>query len=45
MIAIIDYGMGNLRSVHKAFEAVGHQAVVTHDVRCRSLPSSFRLLD
>jgi glutamine amidotransferase len=33
MIAIIDYGMGNLRSVSKAFEAVGHQAVVTRDVR------------
>jgi glutamine amidotransferase len=33
MIAIIDYGMGNLRSVSKAFEAVGHQAVVTHDPR------------
>ncbi len=32
MIAIIDYGMGNLRSVSKAFEAVGHQAVVTRDV-------------
>jgi glutamine amidotransferase len=32
MIAIIDYGMGNLRSVHKAFEAVGHRAVVTRDV-------------
>jgi imidazole glycerol-phosphate synthase subunit HisH len=31
MIAIIDYGMGNLRSVQKAFEAVGHQAVVTRD--------------
>jgi imidazole glycerol-phosphate synthase subunit HisH len=31
MIAIIDYGMGNLRSVSKAFEAVGHQAVVTRD--------------
>lgn len=31
MIAVIDYGMGNLRSVHKAFEAVGHQAVVTRD--------------
>ena len=30
MIAIIDYGMGNLRSVHKAFEAVGAQAQVTH---------------
>ncbi|NJL18315.1 MAG: imidazole glycerol phosphate synthase subunit HisH [Nitrospira sp.] len=31
MIAIIDYGMGNLRSVSKAFEAVGHQSVVTRD--------------
>ena len=29
MIAIIDYGMGNLRSVHKAFEYVGAEAVVT----------------
>lgn len=31
MIAIVDYGMGNLRSVSKAFEAVGHRAVVTRD--------------
>jgi imidazole glycerol-phosphate synthase subunit HisH len=31
MIAIIDYGMGNLRSVQKGFEKVGHQAVVTDD--------------
>jgi glutamine amidotransferase len=31
MIAIVDYGMGNLRSVSKAFEAVGHQAIVTRD--------------
>jgi imidazole glycerol-phosphate synthase subunit HisH len=31
MIAIIDYGMGNLRSVSKAFETVGHQAEVTRD--------------
>ncbi len=30
-IAIIDYGMGNLRSVQKGFERVGHQAVVTSD--------------
>ena len=29
MIAIIDYGMGNLRSVQKGFEKVGHAAVVT----------------
>jgi len=33
VIAIIDYGMGNLRSVSKAFEAVGHRPVVTRDVR------------
>ncbi|HEY6085621.1 MAG TPA: imidazole glycerol phosphate synthase subunit HisH [Nitrospira sp.] len=31
MIAIIDYGMGNLRSVSKAFETVGHQVIVTRD--------------
>lgn len=31
MIAIIDYGMGNLRSVQKAFERIGHSAVVTRD--------------
>jgi len=31
MITIIDYGMGNLRSVQKAFEKVGHQAIVTRD--------------
>ena len=30
-IVIIDYGMGNLRSVQKAFEQVGCQAVVTTD--------------
>lgn len=33
MIAIIDYGMGNLRSVSKAFEAVGHPCAVTRDAR------------
>jgi len=31
MIAIIDYQMGNLRSVQKGFEQVGHQATVTSD--------------
>jgi glutamine amidotransferase len=31
MIAIIDYGMGNLRSVQKGFEKVGHEAIVTAD--------------
>jgi glutamine amidotransferase len=39
MIAIIDYGMGNLRSVQKAFEAVGHAADVTAD------PDRVRLAD
>jgi len=29
MIAIIDYGMGNLRSVQKAFESLGQDARVT----------------
>jgi glutamine amidotransferase len=33
MIAIIDYEMGNLRSVQKGFEFVGHEAVVTRDLR------------
>jgi glutamine amidotransferase len=33
MIAIIDYGMGNLRSVQKGFEKVGFEAVVTADPR------------
>lgn len=31
MIAIIDYEMGNLRSVQKAFEKVGHSATITSD--------------
>ena len=31
MIAIIDYQMGNLRSVQKAFERVGHAATITSD--------------
>ncbi|RIK81721.1 MAG: imidazole glycerol phosphate synthase subunit HisH [Planctomycetota bacterium] len=31
MIAIIDYQMGNLRSVQKAFERVGHAAEITAD--------------
>ena len=33
MIAIIDYGMGNLRSVQKAFEFLGHEAEITDDVK------------
>jgi len=32
MIAIIDYGMGNLRSVQKGFERIGFQAEVTREV-------------
>jgi glutamine amidotransferase len=31
MIAIIDYGMGNLRSVHKALEQVGAEAKIISD--------------
>jgi imidazole glycerol-phosphate synthase subunit HisH len=31
MIAIADYGMGNLRSVQKAFEYLGFEATVTDD--------------
>jgi glutamine amidotransferase len=31
MIVIIDYGMGNLRSVQKAIESVGHAAHVSSD--------------
>jgi glutamine amidotransferase len=33
MIAIIDYQMGNLRSVQKGFEKVGHAATITSDPR------------
>jgi imidazole glycerol-phosphate synthase subunit HisH len=29
MIAIVNYGMGNLRSVQKGFERVGHPATIT----------------
>ena len=32
-ITIIDYGMGNLRSVQKALERVGHPALVSSDPR------------
>jgi glutamine amidotransferase len=30
-VAIIDYGVGNLRSVEKAFAANGHEAIITSD--------------
>ena len=33
MIAIVDYGMGNLRSAQKGFEKAGYEAVLTHDTR------------
>lgn len=32
-VAIIDYGVGNLRSVGKAFEAMGCEAIVSADAR------------
>jgi glutamine amidotransferase len=32
-IIIVDYGMGNLRSVQKAFEKLGHSAAITNDPR------------
>lgn len=41
-VAIIDYGVGNLRSVEKAFAAVGVDAVVTGDLR--TLRSAKRLV-
>jgi imidazole glycerol-phosphate synthase subunit HisH len=31
MIALIDYGAGNVRSVHKALVAVGAEVALTHD--------------
>ncbi len=34
MIAIVDYGMGNLRSVQKALEIQGFEAVITRDKNC-----------
>ncbi|WP_066648037.1 imidazole glycerol phosphate synthase subunit HisH [Christensenella timonensis] len=33
MIAVIDYGMGNLRSVEKAFAFLGYDVCVTNDAR------------
>lgn len=33
MIAIIDYGMGNLRSVQKAFELIGYEAKITNKLQ------------
>ena len=36
MIAIVDYGMGNLKSVSKAFEHLGHPVSITRDPRVLS---------
>ena len=33
MVAVVDYGMGNLRSVQKAFERIGAEAEITSDPR------------
>ena len=33
MIAIIDYGVGNLFSLRSSFAAIGQEAVVTNDIR------------
>jgi glutamine amidotransferase len=43
MIAIIDYGMGNLRSVSKGFEAVGATVKVTHDLHIITTASALVL--
>lgn len=32
MIAIIDYGMGNLRSVQKSLEFIGQDAIITNNI-------------
>ncbi len=32
MIVVVDYGMGNLRSVQKGFEKVGVKAVISRDI-------------
>jgi len=32
MIVVVDYGMGNLRSVQKGFEKVGSAAVISRDI-------------
>ncbi len=33
MIVIVDYGMGNLRSVQKGFEKIGAHAIVSREIR------------
>lgn len=33
MIAILDFGLGNLKSIHNGFQRLGHKAIITHDKR------------
>ena len=40
MIAIIDYQMGNLRSVQKAFEKAGFEATITSDPETVAVPAN-----
>ena len=42
MIAIVDYGMGNLRSVQKAFEYIGYSAQITD--KCAELKSASHIV-
>ncbi len=43
MIAVIDYGMGNLRSVEKAFSFLGYDVCVTNDI-CKLRDASHLVL-
>jgi len=42
MITIIDYGMGNLHSVQKAFEAIGAEAVISQ--KAKQIKSSEKIV-
>ena len=42
MIAIIDYDAGNLKSVSKALERLGEEAVITRD--CKTILSADRVV-
>lgn len=42
MITVVDYGMGNLRNVRRAFEEIGEQVLVTDDVT--AIASALRLV-
>jgi imidazole glycerol-phosphate synthase subunit HisH len=43
MIVVVDYGMGNLRSVQKAFELLGIKALITSDLNKIRLASKIVL--